>query len=444
MIEWGDGVFGAEAAARHYFGMSARALGPRRPRASRRWCPTRASTTATAPRPGSRGRPRSSSRAWTRRRCPERRDTAGTRRRAGRGLEYRRPSRPADSIPSADIRDRHAAGTPRRGVQAARQAALWRSSSPRRADEVRLAIAVHSRTSRSCRRGRACTRPTSPTSSRACRSRNASVVWGLVRSDRDGEILLEVSDAVRDTLLADMDIAEIVAATQNLDADEIADLAPDLPDEVVQDIIEAQDVDERAQLQSALSYPEGTRRRAHGLRGGEHPRGRDLRGGAALPAPLRRAARPDRCALRGRPRRPPARHPSAEPAAGERPGRRGRRASSIARSCPSPPTATPTRPRRRSSATTSSARRSSTADGRVIGARHGRRGARFRARAPGSRRNSRKVGLREEEDIFSQRLGVAPRTAGPGSRSTSAPPSSPRGWWAPSRARSRSSPRSPR
>ena len=84
------------------------------------------------------------------------------------------------------------------------------------------------------------------------------LVWGLVRSDRDGEILLEVSDAVRETLLADMDSAEIVAATQNLDADEIADLAPDLSEEVVQDIIEAQDVEDRAELQAALSYAEGT------------------------------------------------------------------------------------------------------------------------------------------------------------------------------------------
>ena len=83
-------------------------------------------------------------------------------------------------------------------------------------------------------------------------------VWGLVRSDSDGEILLEVSDAVRDTLLEDMDSAEIVAAAQNLDADEIADLAPDLPRDVVQDIIEAQEPQDRADLQSALSYPEGT------------------------------------------------------------------------------------------------------------------------------------------------------------------------------------------
>ena len=82
-------------------------------------------------------------------------------------------------------------------------------------------------------------------------------VWGLV-GEREGEVLLEVSDAVRDTILADMDADEIVAATQDLDADEIADLAPDLPKDVVQDIIEAQDVEDRVQLQTALSYAEGT------------------------------------------------------------------------------------------------------------------------------------------------------------------------------------------
>ena len=83
------------------------------------------------------------------------------------------------------------------------------------------------------------------------------LAWDLVREDR-GDVLLEVSDAVRDTLLADMESDEIVAATQDLEADEIADLAPDLPQDVVQDIIEAQDVEERAELQAALSYPEGT------------------------------------------------------------------------------------------------------------------------------------------------------------------------------------------
>ena len=84
------------------------------------------------------------------------------------------------------------------------------------------------------------------------------LVWSMVRPDREGEVLLETADAVRETLLADMDNEEMVAAARKLDADEIADLAPDLPEEVVQDIIEAQDVEDRAQLQAALSYPEGT------------------------------------------------------------------------------------------------------------------------------------------------------------------------------------------
>jgi magnesium transporter len=84
------------------------------------------------------------------------------------------------------------------------------------------------------------------------------LVWAQIGPDREGEVLLEVSDAVRETLLADMERSEIVAATHELDADEIADLAPDLPDDVVKEIVDAQDVTDRAQLQAALSYPEGT------------------------------------------------------------------------------------------------------------------------------------------------------------------------------------------
>ena len=82
------------------------------------------------------------------------------------------------------------------------------------------------------------------------------VVWDLVKAERDGEILLEVSDAVRETLIADMDSEEILAATEHLDTDEIADLAPDLPQDVVQDILESLDAQNRARLQSVLSYPE--------------------------------------------------------------------------------------------------------------------------------------------------------------------------------------------
>jgi len=81
-------------------------------------------------------------------------------------------------------------------------------------------------------------------------------VWELVKSDRDGEILLEVSDAVRQTLIADMDSEELLAAAEQLDTDELADLAPDLPKDVLYDLLDSLDTQNRARLQSALSYSE--------------------------------------------------------------------------------------------------------------------------------------------------------------------------------------------
>jgi magnesium transporter len=83
-------------------------------------------------------------------------------------------------------------------------------------------------------------------------------VWRLVESSRDGEILIEVSDAVRETLIRTMDSEELVAAAETLETDEIADLVEDLPKDVVQEIIEAQEPEERAELQQALSYEDGT------------------------------------------------------------------------------------------------------------------------------------------------------------------------------------------
>lgn len=82
------------------------------------------------------------------------------------------------------------------------------------------------------------------------------IVWDLVKAERDGEILLEVSDAVRQTLIADMDSEELLAATEQLDTDEIADLAPDLPKDVLQDVLDSLDSQNRERLQSALSYPD--------------------------------------------------------------------------------------------------------------------------------------------------------------------------------------------
>ncbi|MGB3461410.1 MAG: magnesium transporter [Rhodanobacter lindaniclasticus] len=81
-------------------------------------------------------------------------------------------------------------------------------------------------------------------------------LWQLVKADRDGEILLEVSDAVRESLIADMDRHEILAAAETLDADELADLVEDLPTAMLPELMASLDTQQREQVQSALSYEE--------------------------------------------------------------------------------------------------------------------------------------------------------------------------------------------
>ncbi len=82
------------------------------------------------------------------------------------------------------------------------------------------------------------------------------LIWGMVKAEHDGDVLLEASDAVRETLITDMGSHELIAATEYLDTDEIADLAPNLPQEVMDDVFQSLPITEREQLRAAMSYPE--------------------------------------------------------------------------------------------------------------------------------------------------------------------------------------------
>ena len=82
------------------------------------------------------------------------------------------------------------------------------------------------------------------------------IIWDMVKAERDGEILLEVSDAVRETLLATMNSGEMLAAAEQLDADEIADIASDLPSDVIHDVFQSLPMEEREKLRAAMSYAE--------------------------------------------------------------------------------------------------------------------------------------------------------------------------------------------
>ena len=84
------------------------------------------------------------------------------------------------------------------------------------------------------------------------------VMWGLVDPEDDGEVLVHVGDEVRESLIADMDQDELVAAASDLDIDDLADLVEDLPDAVIDELLRSMDRENRERLEQVLSYPEDT------------------------------------------------------------------------------------------------------------------------------------------------------------------------------------------
>lgn len=84
------------------------------------------------------------------------------------------------------------------------------------------------------------------------------IVWDQVQSEHDADVLLEVDDWARESLISSMDYDDLVAVTGTMDADEIADLAPDLPPDVMAEVQKGLTDTERSQLVEAMGYPEDT------------------------------------------------------------------------------------------------------------------------------------------------------------------------------------------
>jgi magnesium transporter len=81
-------------------------------------------------------------------------------------------------------------------------------------------------------------------------------VWHAIKTSHDGQILLEVSDAVRQTLISGMEAEELATVAGQLDTDEIADLAPDIPKRAMLKILRSLNSKERKHLNAVLAYPE--------------------------------------------------------------------------------------------------------------------------------------------------------------------------------------------
>jgi magnesium transporter len=84
------------------------------------------------------------------------------------------------------------------------------------------------------------------------------ILWELTDPEDHGEILVQVNDEVRAGLIDKMETEALVAATEDLDADDLADLIKDLPGAVTREVLRAMDKQNRERLVTVLHYPEDT------------------------------------------------------------------------------------------------------------------------------------------------------------------------------------------
>ncbi|MGH8250307.1 MAG: magnesium transporter [Steroidobacteraceae bacterium] len=84
------------------------------------------------------------------------------------------------------------------------------------------------------------------------------LVWELVDQELEGDVLVELSEEVRSELLADMQPEELVAATEGLAVDDLADLLADLPEAVTRQVLRSMDQRDRERLSAILAFPEDT------------------------------------------------------------------------------------------------------------------------------------------------------------------------------------------
>ena len=83
-------------------------------------------------------------------------------------------------------------------------------------------------------------------------------VFSLVRPNMDGDLLLHLNDNLRASLISEMDSQELVAAAEGLDTDDLADLLPEMPEDVTEQILQSLDEQNRRSVEHIMSYDEDT------------------------------------------------------------------------------------------------------------------------------------------------------------------------------------------
>ena len=83
-------------------------------------------------------------------------------------------------------------------------------------------------------------------------------IWSYIDPNVEGEILSYANTSVRNSLVQQMEPAEVASATNFLDSDDVADILQDLPEEMADEILLSMDEQNRQRGSVVLNFPPDT------------------------------------------------------------------------------------------------------------------------------------------------------------------------------------------
>jgi magnesium transporter len=82
------------------------------------------------------------------------------------------------------------------------------------------------------------------------------IVWEFVDPELEGDVLIELNEEVRAELIGGMDAEELIAATEGMEVDDLADLIGDLPETLNERVMRSMDAQDRERLSAVLGFEE--------------------------------------------------------------------------------------------------------------------------------------------------------------------------------------------
>ncbi|HEU4485916.1 MAG TPA: magnesium transporter [Povalibacter sp.] len=80
------------------------------------------------------------------------------------------------------------------------------------------------------------------------------IVWEFVDPELEGDVLIELNEELRAELIGGMDADELIAATEGMEVDDLADLIGDLPEKLNQRVLQSMDTQDRERLNAVLAF----------------------------------------------------------------------------------------------------------------------------------------------------------------------------------------------